>query len=671
MSLKCPKGLQAGIIVVIFSLLFGLCSCGKSGTDTNVLVITVDTQRADRLGCYGYANALTPVADRLAEEGILFENVSTTAPLTLPAHTSLFTSLYPVSHGLRENTMFSLNKGYKTLAEIFADNEYSTGAIIASEVLNSSYGLNQGFDYYADEIDIPGNTSEGLLLDYKRGEKVTAQALEWVLGKDKANPYFMWVHYFDPHYPYKAPEPFASKFPDKPYDGEVAYVDSCIGVLLDKMKEKGKLDNTLIVYVADHGEDLGDHGEFTHGYFGYEGTLHIPLIMKFPSNWKGGKRVSNIASIVDIFPTVLEYLNIDFNDNIEGESLLSVIDGKSSGRKELFFESMDPYYALGWSGLAGIRTENTKYMYTRGEELYFLDKDEKEKNNLYSSEQQKCDNFRKKVIEDYLSKKPLFNAPSLSLSDEKKAQLLSLGYLQANPLVEVSPDHNDFISGNSLKDSLPLWLSFFKAASMGKAGRTDRGVELMTEILKKSGGHNYLFYRELAAMQFQIGRYEEALKSLNILLSIHQSDIVVEEIEKCLKQKEEQDKILTPLESEIKAHPSDITAYIDGAKYFADLKDYNRAFSWLERGLKIVPDSAKLYNSYGICLAMAHETEEGIKYFEKAISLDSTYTDAYMNLAFACFRNGNSRRATELLEGVLSREPGNLKARQMLKAFRR
>ncbi len=274
----------------------------------NVVLVTLDTTRADRLGCYGYAPARTPNLDALAHRGALFTQAATTVPLTQPAHSSILTGMYPTYHGMRVNGGTALAASQVTLAEALSEKGYETAAFIGAFVLDGRWGLNQGFDLYDDKFDLGKYKHLDLGSVQRPGNLVVDAALGWMEGHKQA-PFFAWVHLYDPHVPYEPPEPFLSQFAGRGveglYDGEIAFADAQVGRLLAWLKRNGLDERTVVVVAGDHGEGLGSHGEGTHGYFVYDYALHVPLIVAAPFPELRGVRVESQVSLVDVFPTVL------------------------------------------------------------------------------------------------------------------------------------------------------------------------------------------------------------------------------------------------------------------------------------------------------------------------------------------------------------------------------
>jgi arylsulfatase A-like enzyme len=285
------------LAALAFSLAAGPLAAAAPPAKPNILLITVDTLRADRLGCYGSKTVRTPAVDALAARGALFTRAFAHTPSTLPSHTNILLGLTPNAHGVHDNSNFIVREDFLTLAEWLKAQGYATGAFVGAFPVDSRFGLVQGFDVYDDNYGSQGPTD--MVFVERKAEVVVANALDWL--KDRSGPWFLWVHVFDPHQPYEAPEPFRSQYPGRPYEGEIAYTDSALAKLLDFLEDRKIQDRTAVIYTADHGESLGEHGESTHGYFAYNATLHIPLVLALPGA-RPARIDSNVCHI-DIFPT--------------------------------------------------------------------------------------------------------------------------------------------------------------------------------------------------------------------------------------------------------------------------------------------------------------------------------------------------------------------------------
>jgi arylsulfatase A-like enzyme len=348
----------------------------------DVLLITIDTTRADRLGCYGYAPAQTPAIDQLSRAGVRYARCYTPQPLTLPAHGSLLTSLVPLSHGIQVNGE-RLSGDVLTLPEILQQHGYATGAVIGAFVLDSEFGLAQGCDFYDDDLSQAQDPGRFDFAE-RNAELVTNAALAW-WNQDHASAKFLWVHFFDPHAPYEAPgfDPTVSHL--TPYDAEIAFADRQVQRLLSAVDASER--ETLVILTSDHGEGLGEHGEDTHGLFTYETTLHVPLIVRFPDRRLADSEIASPVSLVDVMPSILHWLGLPPADDVDGV-LLPLADQPaargSAQPRPVFFENEFVARMYGWSPLRGIIVGRWKYISAPRPELYDLSKDSREKTNLFA-----------------------------------------------------------------------------------------------------------------------------------------------------------------------------------------------------------------------------------------------------------------------------------------------
>jgi arylsulfatase A-like enzyme/Flp pilus assembly protein TadD len=346
----------------------------------NVLLVTIDTLRVNRIGAYGNGSGLTPALDALASSGVRFEQAWSHVPITLPAHASILTGLIPPNHGVRNNSAFRLGAEPTTLAERLRQAGYRTGAFVGAFVLDSRFGLDRGFDEYDDRYR-PGGAAASFHFVERAADDVLRAATQWIT-QPEPGPWFAWVHLFDPHAPYRAPPAFQTG--REPYDAEVAWTDSAIGSALDGLRRAGQLDRTLVIVTADHGESLGQHGETTHGLFAYDATLRIPLIVSAPG--LDSRVVSAPASHIDIFPTVLDLVG-ESPGTTDGRSLRSALEGVDlPGSAAIYFETLDANLTRGWAPLKGVVSEGWKYIDLPEPELYRLDVDPEEHTNLMARE---------------------------------------------------------------------------------------------------------------------------------------------------------------------------------------------------------------------------------------------------------------------------------------------
>ncbi|MCP3984694.1 MAG: sulfatase-like hydrolase/transferase [bacterium] len=395
----------------------------------SVLLVTIDTLRADHVGAYGASFARTPRLDSLADRGVRFERAMATAPLTLPSHASILTGLYPPSHGVRHNGVFRLRSEHTTMAERFRDAGWKTGAIIGAAVLNGQFGTSQGFDHY--DGDIYGERATAAGFAERPADQVTDLALDWV--RTAEGPFFLWVHYYDAHATYTPPEPFRSEFAKRPYDGEVAFVDFELGRLLDGIETDGKLENTMVAVTSDHGEGLGEHGEASHTYFIYDSDIHVPLILAGPGVPKGVV-VDQVVSNAAVAPTVVALADLPALSDADVADLSQLWQG-GSGPGWAYSESLAGQLDHGWGQLRAVRSSTHHFISAPRSELFDQLTDPHQQQNLLDvGKFEDVTGQARKRIADASSREG-----GLAIDDidaETRAQIEALGYVVPGPAVE-------------------------------------------------------------------------------------------------------------------------------------------------------------------------------------------------------------------------------------------
>lgn len=401
---------------------------GSSGTykDYNILLITLDTLRADRLPAYGYEGVKTPHLDSLTKESYVFEDAVSHVPLTLPSHTSMLTGRLPIGHGVRDNAGFLLDPEELTFTEILKDQGYSTSAFVSSFVLDSRWQLNQGFDMYYDNFNLaqfqdvnPGDIQ-------RKAEETEIEASHW-LEENKNRKFFSWVHYYDPHEPYDPPEPYKSQYASNAYDGEIAYTDEYVGKLLDKLKELQLDEKTIIIIAGDHGEGLGQHNEQTHAMFIYNTTQHVPFFIHVPDG--GSSRVKGVVRLIDMMPTLLELIGIPIPKSVQGKSLVPMMQGKEDLKRTAYSESVYAELHYGWSPLESITTHQYKYIQAPDSELYDRLSDPGETKNLIK-EKASIAKVLKDQLQDILTSNSRKNLSGpVKMDPDTEEKLRALGYI--------------------------------------------------------------------------------------------------------------------------------------------------------------------------------------------------------------------------------------------------
>ena len=381
-----PRPLGTLLVASLALALLGACGGQKLERlgGKNLLLISVDTLRADHTSPYG-AQAETPAMQRLADEGVVFEHAYSPVPLTQAAHASLFTGNYPAHHGVRDNVGYTLADRAVTLAECFRDAGYQTGAVVAASVLAKRSGLDQGFESYDDAFSA-AQLGTGRPVVERSGEEVRDRALAWLDGRDRSRPFALFVHFYDPHAPYAAPGELGQRFAADPYSGEVAHADRCVAALIERLEREGLLDSTAVVFLSDHGESLGEHGEKTHGLFLYESALHVPLVIRLPGGAKSRGRQTALVSLVDVMPTLVDLFELRA-PAMDGLSLAPLLEGGELAQRDLFAETLYPLFYR-WSPSFSIRRASHKLIEAPRPELYDVRADPGELENRHASDTQ-------------------------------------------------------------------------------------------------------------------------------------------------------------------------------------------------------------------------------------------------------------------------------------------
>jgi arylsulfatase A-like enzyme/Tfp pilus assembly protein PilF len=418
------------LVLVVTSVL--LLRPKKSAAGWNVLLITLDTTRADHIGAYGRRQALTPNIDRLAQKGVFFKNCYASVPLTLPSHSSLFTGRYSIANQVRNNGTYFLPESEQTLAEILQGRGYDTRAVVASFVLLSKFGLKQGFSLYDDSLD-----THEMIRNYKSeipAERVYEKFSGW-LDQSGGQRFFYWLHFYDPHTPYRPPMEFAKRFPQNAqgqYEGEIAYTDVWVGRVIKDLRERGLLERTLVIITGDHGEAFGEHVEQGHGIFCYEEALKVPLIFYAPRLLGKVRKVAARVGLVDVMPTVLDVLGIDIPPVVQGRSFLSLLKGGAEKEaRTLYFESLYGREEMNWAPLTGLLYRDFKYISLPEPELYDLRADRGEKLNLFLRKNLLARDLDKRLAKFIVDHSQRGGQARRELSAGDKEQLQALGYISA------------------------------------------------------------------------------------------------------------------------------------------------------------------------------------------------------------------------------------------------
>ena len=620
----------------------------------NVVFITVDTLRADHLGCYGDKQIRTPNIDALAADGIRFERAYAAVPVTLPSHTVIFTGTYPMLSGVHDFAANKLSPNQPTLASVLKENGYTTGAIIGSAVLDSRFGLNHGFDFYYDHFDF-NRLQESNLDEMERPGNVVADlTLDW-LSKNYQKKFFLWMHLYDPHYPYRPPPPYSEQYKDRLYDGEIAFADAQVGRLIEFLKNKGLYRNTLIVLGGDHGESLGEHGENTHGFFIYNATLHVPLIFHLP----GGvhtKTVANLVNLADLMPTVLAALNIQIPEQVQGQNLLSIMSPKKEDNaRSMYAETFLPRLHFNWSELRGVETENYHFIDAPKPELYDLRKDPGETHNLFTQKKAVTEEMRvhlAKLIQQYTAGQEL--AEKTGLDPALMERLKSLGYAgfsggsNSGANIHALPDP---------KDRIQTYELFSDAMADSQHGQYAQSIEKLNTALKTDPdsvpGHYLqgLNYYRTHEFPKSVAEFERVMQlSPDYALAAFQLGLAY-------GRNGDFDKSISTLKRALELDPTNFDAAYNAGVAYLQKKMVPEAVAAFRKSLEIAPDYALAHRSLGEVLLYQGQTENALVELHRAAELAPDDQRTHLALAQALKAEGLDEQAQQEIQKAQQLQP--------------
>jgi len=601
----------------------------------NVLLLTLDTTRADHLPAYGYSGVMTPVLDRLASGGVVFEQCTSASPLTLPSHCTIMTGTYPNFHNVRVNGNAALSEIHLTLAEVFKENGYVTGAFIGAFVLDGRWGLAQGFDRYDDDFDLRKFKQIDLGTVQRPGNEVIDSALAW-LEEIKDSPFFGWIHLYDPHLPYSPPEPFASEYGPGPiglYDGEIAFMDSQIGRLVDWLHKEGLAQRTVIILVGDHGEGLGEHGEFAHGYFIYDYAVQVPLIMAAPLEKMNGVRIKAQVSTVDVFPSVLELVGLKEQvDKIQGRSLVPLVFDGGGSDMAVYSESLAPNVQFGWSPLFSLREGRFKYIDAPRPELFNLTADRLELENIYGLKPDLAREMKAK-LEKLMAENEsgAVNPEAANLDRDTVERLAALGYVGA-------PGRKT--SGNSSvstmadpKDKLDVYNSIQQGGELITQEKYAEAYDLLKKAVDNEPGIPQA-HLLLATCAVELGRKEEARVNLDLILRespdnvqamLSMADLLLEEGKK--------EDVLALCKQALSVDERNAQALALMGEVHLEEKDFGSALPYLEKAVEFQPKLTQNKLNLAACLA-------GLKDYGRAEVMLAEILNEYPKFPLAKYHMG-------------------------------
>jgi len=678
---------------------------GIDGKGRNVLLVSVDTLRADSLGCYGHAGVSTPNIDRLAAGGVRFTQCISSVPITLPSHSTMMTGSYQYVHGARDNGLFKLGSENVTLAERFKEAGYATHAVLAAMVLNRRYGMDQGFDTYDDLEDREGDSIKGgagrdpavakgdpdappdqrpapgeptaapLWASFDREADEITQIGIKLLERNRDNPFFIFVHYFDPHQPPKAPQRFSAQYQDG-YLAEIAYVDEQFGLLMEALGELGLAERTLVILTSDHGEGRGEHGEQTHSYFIYDSTLHVPLIVSVPGQVPGGGVVESQVRLVDLAPTILEFAGLEPTPQMQGTSLLPLL-GDPSRAVDLpaYADTVATQVSFGYSQLRALRHGGWKYILSPEPELYHLAEDPLELFNLARLEPQRAASMREE-LRSLVAESPAPPGSRLArqeVDEEELRRLRALGYLAGGaeqaPL-DAEPSKNELddfepTGRNPVhhKEAIELMNMSLGLLLSGKYAEAEANYRRLLEL--EPG--NAKAYKEIADAVAAQKRYEEAEELYREALKLDPVDeLTRRSLAKVLVARGDLPGAEKECRAAVGLNPADHVPHVQLGNVLLRRGRYEEAYEEYQAAAALAPDEPEIPIQWALGYQWAGRMPEAEAKLRQALDIDPEYSATRLFLARLFAVTGRPAEAQQQLLAVVEAEPGNVAALEAL-----
>ena len=657
-----------GVVVALVALGFWLLTRTTPGNAPapardNILLVTLDTMRADRLGSYGYARARTRHLDKLASEGVRFEWAFSPAPITLPAHASILTGLYPFEHGVRNNGNFYLADRFETLPAVLAANGYRTGAFVSSFVLDRRYGLARGFESYDDRMQ--GAQSQVVSLEAeRRGDRTALVLSQWLDehvaagspttggGAGRA-PFFVWLHLYDPHEPYRAPPPFGPAFTDSPYDGEVSFTDAIVASILEKLSALGLLSRTIVAVIGDHGESLGDHGEETHSMFVYDSAVRVPFLLWRPGRLPAGLVIRQPVRAIDLPWTLAELVGVTPPKTPHSRSLVPLIEGRNAQPSEpVYAETYLPELYMNWAPLRALRDDRWKLIDAPRPELYDLATDAGETQNLYDREPQTAAAIRRAL--DRLAGDRTQPVKGVTLDRETLDKLAALGYVGAG--AEPPPRK----AGETLadpKDMIGLFNRLRRANSAVRDRRFSEALPVLQDVLREDPKNAFATlvlgsaYLGMEQYPRAIRQYQRYLQLVPTSASAHQWLAI------CHIRLGQQDQALKEAEAALAIDPRFSDARVLRAGILASRRQYDAAIADLQQAVALDPAKPMIKLDLAKVLDEAGRPDDARREFEGILKSQPDYVPALTGLGALLAKTGQYDTAEALLRRSLAIAP--------------
>lgn len=700
-GIECAAQVSGGtarnaVGLVLVASLLSPGSCGKAPADRqNIVLITLDTVRADHLGAYGYRAAETPALDRVAREGLRFGQAVSAVPLTLPSHATILSGLTPPHHGLRNNGAGRFPTDRETLATRLLAEGYETGAFVGAFVLDHRFGLARGFEVYDDDIERDSADNSGHPVPQRPGGVVVDRALAWLeRSAGGGRPFFAWVHLYDAHAPYSSPEPYRSRHQEAPYDGAIASADAQVGRLLEFLEKRGLSRRTIVAVVADHGEALGERGELTHGLLLYESTLRVPLLLKAPGVLAAGGVVEAPVATADLAPTLAGLLGTSLaagtgiaGAKLDGRDLSTLLrKGIEPPEADIYAETEYPRI-FGWSGLSALRRGRLKYIAAPRAELYDLSRDPGESDNMLATDARRADLDARLARLQENAYVPL--APT-GRSDDSAARLASLGYIGGNP---TAPARGEGRRRPDPRDMLPFFQQFEEASAALRAGRPEAASKML-EPLTRGDPNNPVFrgllaetYRRRADLTRAIVLYGEAVAAApdepelryNLAITLQEAGRNAEALAVAteatrldpsrpeahdargisLSRSGKLGEALEEFDRAVDLDPRDAKGQISRANTLLQMGRLEEAERAYRRALELAPRSAEVLTGLGALELARNRPAEAISLFERALAIFPQYLEIRLNLGIAQESGGDTPAALAAYNTFLRESAGD------------
>jgi choline-sulfatase len=629
-----------------------------------ILLVTLDTTRADHVGAYGSRRARTPHLDRLAAEGTRFASVTATAPLTLPAHASLLTGLLPPEHGVRNNGNFRLDERTPTVATVLQGHGYRTAAFVSAFVLDRRFGLARGFERYDDSV-VLGTSADVFSFESQRtGDRTGAALVRWLeaYAASPGAPFFAWLHLFDPHEPYVPPSPHREAFADSPYDGEIAFADSVLGTVIEALERLHLADRVVVVVAGDHGESLGEHGEETHSMLLYEGVVRVPLVVWGPGRVPAGRVVTEPVSGIDIAPTIVALASAPALPASHARSLLPLLDGKPDGApRALYTETLCPQFDMGWAPLRGVRDDRYKLVDAPRPELFDLARDPGERTNLYDREPGKVAALRGRL--QALAGSGWGAMGVMAMSREVQERLAALGYVGSGG--DALPTST--VTGlTDPKDAIDVFNRLRHASTAVLQRRPEEALRIVAEADRLDPGNAFARFIEADA-RMALGQHAKAIEPLRLYLAQRPSKAVAHHLlAVCFLKTGRPEMALREADAALGLEEHFVEARVLRGRILLTEGKAAEAAQEFRKAVADDPEKSVLR------LALAHALEETARPAEAAeeyraiLSREPENGAALAGLATGAARQGDVARAEPLLRRALAADPEQDKARFIL-----